>query len=176
MFAYCLNNPVSMADDDGEAAHIVVGAVLGAAFGALDAYMSGENVIAGALLGGITGGIAAVIPTTIGASVAKKATSKVAKFIVKNAMPMAHAAFEAGSDYVSQVTQAKLKNESFSWDAKSTVNAAVVGFTGAKTANRVNKLTGNLLTSDKAAEAAYEYFSGLFYGTTNLIKSHRRSK
>ena len=32
MFAYCLNNPILCADKDGEAAHIVIGAIMGAAF------------------------------------------------------------------------------------------------------------------------------------------------
>lgn len=32
MFVYCLNNPVSMADDDGQWAHVVIGALIGGMF------------------------------------------------------------------------------------------------------------------------------------------------
>lgn len=68
MFAYCMNNPVSMADNGGEAAHIVIGALMGAAINVATSmfymYHAGENYTWGdfaidAAGGAISGGLAA---------------------------------------------------------------------------------------------------------------------
>ena len=68
MFAYALNNPVKYADDDGEAAHIVAGTIIGAvinvAMGYASAVQSGENyswkeAIVDGIGGAISGGLAA---------------------------------------------------------------------------------------------------------------------
>ena len=70
MFAYCMNNPVSMADDGGEWSHIIIGAGVGAVVGfvgqvisdvvtsAISGKVSISNVqtYAGAVVGGMAGG------------------------------------------------------------------------------------------------------------------------
>lgn len=60
MFAYCLNNPVTYCDTEGESATIA-GAVIGGIFGAINGIMSGgsiEEILACAATGAITGAIA----------------------------------------------------------------------------------------------------------------------
>ena len=42
MFAYCMNNPVSMADDGGEWAHIAAGAVIGGAINVATSYVAAK--------------------------------------------------------------------------------------------------------------------------------------
>ena len=89
MFAYCLNNPVSMADDDGEAAHIAIGAAIGAVAGFVGqvisdlttSAISGKVCIsnvqtyAGAVVGGLVGG--ATLAATGNMNLANAVTSMV---------------------------------------------------------------------------------------------------
>ena len=68
MFAYCMNNPVSMADDGGKCAHIVIGAAVGAAISAVTTMVEsykrtgkidvGDTIVSG-VVGALNGGIAA---------------------------------------------------------------------------------------------------------------------
>ena len=62
MFAYCLNNPVNMADTTGNLAFFiitsVVGAVIGAVVGGIVAANNGSNVWAGIGIGAAVGGLA----------------------------------------------------------------------------------------------------------------------
>ncbi len=62
MFAYCGNNPVKCADDGGEWANIVIGAVVGAAVAGLTTYLETGDVKASIISGvggAISGGVAA---------------------------------------------------------------------------------------------------------------------
>ena len=62
MFAYCLNNPVNMADNTGHLPFFVItaaiGAVAGAVVGGLKAAKAGKSVLKGALVGAAIGGLA----------------------------------------------------------------------------------------------------------------------
>ena len=63
MFAYCGNNPVLLADDNGKSATIA-GAIIGGIFGALSGILGGgsvKEVIACAVSGAVTGAIAGFI-------------------------------------------------------------------------------------------------------------------
>ena len=71
MFAYCGNNPVCRADLGGNFFFTVLGAAVGAAFGALDAIIQGKEgeeftamVVAGASSGAISGAAADVLSFT----------------------------------------------------------------------------------------------------------------
>lgn len=44
MFAYCGNNPVSMADDGGQWAHLVIGALVGGAINVASSYITYKTV------------------------------------------------------------------------------------------------------------------------------------
>jgi hypothetical protein len=75
MFAYCGNNPICRADNGGCFFFTVLGATVGATFGALDALIQGKDgddftamVVAGASSGAISGAAADVLSFT-GASV-----------------------------------------------------------------------------------------------------------
>ena len=61
MFAYCDNNPLVRVDDEGEFWHIVAGAVVGAAIGAISEALNGgsvETILVSAVAGGLSGGLA----------------------------------------------------------------------------------------------------------------------
>jgi hypothetical protein len=61
MFAYCMNNPVNMADNEGDFPFFVVtaivGAVVGAVVGGVVAAKTGNNVWAGIGIGAAAGGL-----------------------------------------------------------------------------------------------------------------------
>ena len=59
MYQYCGNNPVMYIDPTGEFvwALFFIGFAIGAATGAIDAYLNGDNIVAGAIIGGLVGGI-----------------------------------------------------------------------------------------------------------------------
>lgn len=61
MFAYCDNNPLVRVDDEGEFWHIVAGAIVGAAIGAISEALDGGNVktiVVSAVAGGLSGELA----------------------------------------------------------------------------------------------------------------------
>ena len=61
MYAYCNNNPVIRVDTEGTFFFTILGAAIGAAVGALDAWMMGgdtEQIVNGAKAGAWSGGIA----------------------------------------------------------------------------------------------------------------------
>ena len=63
LFAYCDNNPVNRADDNGEYWHFIVGAVVGGFMGAATAFASGEtdliSVLSATIAGAVGGALAA---------------------------------------------------------------------------------------------------------------------
>ncbi len=90
MFAYCGNNPVSRSDDGGEFWNVVIGAAVGAVFGAASELVSqainhvvtGEkinwgDVATSAVGGAVYGGVIAATGSTMAASVASTATTSV---------------------------------------------------------------------------------------------------
>lgn len=75
MFAYCGNNPICRVDSSGYFFFTVLGTVVGAAFGALDAVIQGKtgdeftaSVVSGAISGGVSG-LAADVLSFTGAAV-----------------------------------------------------------------------------------------------------------
>lgn len=83
MFAYCLNNPVTMADTTGELPFFLVtaaiGAVAGAIIGGVVAAKNGGNVWAGIGIGAAAGGLAgAGLGAAAGAMLAGSATASTA--------------------------------------------------------------------------------------------------
>ena len=58
MFTYCGNNPVNYCDSSGRFFFTLLGAVIGAAAGYIDAFIAGEDPIKGAIAGGVSGAIA----------------------------------------------------------------------------------------------------------------------
>ena len=67
MYAYCNNNPVMFTDPTGEIAwlSLAIGAVIGAAFGGISAYISGGNIWAGIIIGAATGALSAILPQNV---------------------------------------------------------------------------------------------------------------
>jgi len=62
LFVYCRNNPISNGDDDGEWVHLVVGAVIGSAVGAISTVLSGGDtteIVTAAITGAASGALAA---------------------------------------------------------------------------------------------------------------------
>ena len=57
MYAYCSNNPVMGYDPTGEFICAAIGALVGAAFGAIGAALNGDDIVAGATIGAATGAI-----------------------------------------------------------------------------------------------------------------------
>ena len=58
MFTYCGNNPVNYCDSSGRFFFTLLGAMIGAAAGYIDAFIAGEDPIKGAIAGGVSGAIA----------------------------------------------------------------------------------------------------------------------
>ncbi len=69
LYAYCGNNPVMYTDETGEGFFLVaclVGVIVGATFGAVDAAASGENILASAIIYGVAGGLTGAISALSG--------------------------------------------------------------------------------------------------------------
>ncbi len=106
MFAYCLNNPVVLFDEDGQAAANIIGAIVGGAVGAGLGYLLAKHLgltgwkkaaviaaaaIGGAALGAFLGPYVAKLAKSIG-SVAKSVINKATKYkkITENANKVHH--------------------------------------------------------------------------------------
>lgn len=77
MFAYCGNNPISRADNDGEAWNILIGAVVGGVVGTISTAATGGNlrdIIINAAAGAIAG---AIVSSGLDFRVARMAASTV---------------------------------------------------------------------------------------------------
>lgn len=94
MFAYCDNNPLVRVDDEGEIWHIVAGAIVGAAIGAISEAAKGGNeytIFVSAVAGGLSGGLActglgvgALVASNIAISAAESFINQTIKEGVKN--------------------------------------------------------------------------------------------
>ena len=83
LYAYCSNNPVSRADDNGEFWHLVVGGVIGAVIGAISSATSGGDVV-DVLIGTLAGAAGGVLAAS-GAGVAVQALGSAAISMASNA-------------------------------------------------------------------------------------------
>ena len=86
MFAYCINNPVNLADTTGELPFFLltaaIGAVAGAIIGGVAAAKNGGNVLAGIGIGAAVGGlVGAGLGAAAGAMLAGSATASTAAVI-----------------------------------------------------------------------------------------------
>ena len=65
LFAYCQNNPVAKADDNGEIAHIVVGGIIGCATSLISGVLEGKegvDLIVSVVFGTASGALSAALP------------------------------------------------------------------------------------------------------------------
>ena len=88
LYHYANNNPVKYTDPNGEWAHIVVGAAIGAGVGAISAWASGASgreIVAAAVGGAVTGGMAAATcGMSLGATIAGSAMAGTAGYLAEN--------------------------------------------------------------------------------------------
>lgn len=72
LYAYCFNDPINFTDEGGNfvlatfLTFVVIGAIIGAAVGGLNAHLSGDSVWKGALLGGVFGALSGVVGYFVG--------------------------------------------------------------------------------------------------------------
>ena len=142
-YAYCLGNPISHIDDDGQMPQVVAGAIIGAAVGGIMAAVEGKNwrEIGGAVVGGAVEG--ALVSATGGMSLlGSKAAATVLSAGVASAV---------GS------TANQLVGEG-SVDAKQVVLDAGIGSTfGGFVKPTFNKVANNL--GDRIATEAQQKYS-----------------
>ena len=113
MFAYCDNNPLVRVDNEGELWHIVAGAIVGAAIGAISEAAKGGNgytIFVSAVAGGLSGGLActglgvgALVASNIAISAAESFINQTIEHGVKN-VNYAEVAFDGavgGRIYIS---------------------------------------------------------------------------
>ncbi len=122
-YAYCAGNPVNVIDPDGEAAHVFVGALVGAMIeGGIAIYhgKSAREVAGAAVRGAIEGGvIAATLGVSAGASLATVAIKETAKIVAKDA------AKSALASAVGSVAEQLIADQSV--DTKEVAKAAGIG-------------------------------------------------
>ena len=172
LFAYCKNDPINHADEDGEWLHVVIGAIAGGVTSYISARLAGENVkdaLVSAAFGTATGALTALFP---GASAAIGAISGAAEsvyFDVKNgastAKVISNAVISAGfgalgnseAGYFTKKSTAKEAKAAFGMIKKTVKgNAPNVKKAARKTIRAVRKKFGKQL--------AYESITGAFYG------------
>ena len=108
-YVYCLGNPISHIDDDGQMPQVVVGALIGAAVGGIIAAAEGKNwrEIGGAAVGGAVEG--ALVSATGGMSLlGSKAVATVLS---------AGAASAAGSTANQLIGEGSVEAKQVAWDA-----------------------------------------------------------
>jgi len=100
LYHYANNNPVKYTDPNGEWAHIVVGAAIGAGVGAISAWASGASgreIVAAAVGGAVTGGMAAATcGMSLGATIAGSAMAGTAGYLAENIVAGKQATVEGG--------------------------------------------------------------------------------
>ena len=109
-YVYCLGNPISHIDDDGQMPQVVVGALIGAAVGGIIAAAEGKNwrEIGGAAVGGAVEG--ALVSATGGMSLlGSKAVATVLS---------AGAASAAGSTANQLIGEGSVEAKQVAWDAE----------------------------------------------------------
>ena len=172
LFAYCKNDPINHADEDGEWLHVVIGAIAGGVTSYISARLAGENVkdaLVSAAFGTATGALTALFP---GASAAIGAISGAAESVysdVKNgastAKVISNAVISAGfgalgnseAGYFTKKSTAKEAKAAFGMIKKTVKgNAPNVKKAARKTIRAVRKKFGKQL--------AYESITGAFYG------------
>jgi RHS repeat-associated protein len=91
-YTYCLNNPLIYTDPSGEWIEwIIIGAVLGAISGGVQAYRSGGNIFQGILLGAFIGAVSAGVGVVVGGFVSSWATCALT-WVIDTASPFYGAA------------------------------------------------------------------------------------
>ena len=143
-YVYCLGNPISHIDDDGQMPQVVVGALIGAAVGGIIAAAEGKNwrEIGGAAVGGAVEG--ALVSATGGMSLlGSKAVATVLS---------AGAASAAGSTANQLIGEGSVEAKQVAWDAGT---GLVFGGFAKPTFNKVATNVGDRI----ATEAQQKYTS-----------------
>ena len=112
LYAYCDNNPLVRVDDEGDFWHIVVGAVVGAAIGAISEAAAGgdwRTILVSTAAGALSGGLAC---TGLGVG----------------ALVAANVAISAGESFINQTIKKGVKNVNY---AEVAFDGAVGGLTSA---------------------------------------------
>ena len=112
LYAYCDNNPLVRVDDEGDFWHIVAGAVVGAAIGAISEAAAGgdwRTILVSTAAGALSGGLAC---TGLGVG----------------ALVAANVAISAGESFINQTLKNGVKNVNY---AEVVFDAAVGGVTSA---------------------------------------------
>lgn len=155
-YSYCAGNPVMYVDPDGEALHIVAGALIGAAINATIALYKQESLedigvaaIKGAIEGGVcaaTGGIAVRVASKIVTGVAKKVITSAFTGAVSSAAGSAAEQYY----YDGEVSGTQLKNDAFIGAAAGAVAGGV--------SELFNDVATKAVTSDSHANSLRNAF------------------
>lgn len=162
MFAYCNNNPMMHVDSQGNipvilavvGIGILVGGLVGAVYGAINAAAAGEDVGIGArnggLMGMVTGGIAGA--------------ASIYGPLVKAGAMLLNAVIGAAGDYITQKQQHnnKVANGTASGEFKEDVGSMLFAATFAATGTALNIA---LTTAGTVAEAILTGVTGGYFGS-----------
>ena len=143
LYAYCDNNPLVRVDDEGDFWHIVAGAVVGAAIGAISEAASGgdwRTILVSTALGALSGGLAC---TGLGVG----------------ALVSANVAISASESFINQTIKKGVKNVNY---AEVAFDGAVGGVTsviggkgsGSKHLNNLGKQTAKRVVKSVAKQGA----------------------
>ena len=143
LYAYCDNNPLVRVDDEGDFWHIVVGAVVGAAIGAISEATAGgdwRTILVSTAAGALSGGLAC---TGLGVG----------------ALVAANVAISAGESFINQTIKKGVKNVNYAEVALDGViggvNAALGGKgSGTKHLNNLGKRTTKRIVKSVASQGS----------------------
>ena len=141
LYAYCDNNPLVRVDDEGDFWHIVAGAVVGAAIGAISEAAAGgdwRTILVSTAAGALSGGLAC---TGLGVG----------------ALVAANVAISAGESFINQTIKKGVKNVNY---AEVAFDGAVGGVTaaiggkgsGSKHLNSLGKRTAKRIVKSVASQ------------------------
>ena len=162
MFAYCQNNPIAFADYNGEWIHLVIGAAVGFAAGAISAAVTGgswADIGISALAGGVAGAIVAGTGNPYLGKAAASAINGAATFIdcyyindmsVENSLLCAAAS--STITYATCSISGKAGGDLF----VSTITDCTIGFGGSLTSSGISAgISRKTSTQSQPSNAAY---------------------
>jgi len=154
-YNYTLNDPVKHIDPDGRFVGTLIGAIVGGAAGAIDAYRNDRDVLAGATEGAVSGAIAgAIVDLTV-------ATGGGAAVVI-GAAALGGAIGNAAGDLTGQVVTSvnrgdnlstAVSNVNFANTGSKALTGAVTGVVGGAVGAGVGKVLAGAANSTKAVQA-----------------------